>query len=232
MMKIIDKNTDFYDYIQNTIPDEGNIVFDRTDSFILTKEIMREYIRDYTRYKRDKYTRLALLQVGNAFWLFCFNITADGDSGEVKDYTIDFVTKWKNYDKQRKLISLDLIDFDWGVTKRIESWGGNFKLDKLKDNIDVVIQAINTNNYKVKTSINKHTIYKGTNCKEKIEKHIPLFIACGLADYIDPLEIYLAFDEYFSLEKQATERIDAIGTTNKDKIINHGFDPKDSFRGK
>ena len=38
-MRIIDKNTDFYDYWQNVYKDD-TFTFDRRDSFLLTKEIL------------------------------------------------------------------------------------------------------------------------------------------------------------------------------------------------
>ncbi len=53
-----------------------------------------------------------------------------------------------------------------------------------------------------------------------------------MAGCINPLDIYLAFDEYFSLEKQAQERTESVGITDKERIENHGFDVKTSFRGK
>jgi hypothetical protein len=46
------------------------------------------------------------------------------------------------------------------------------------------------------------------------------------------LDIYNAFEEYFSLERTSTERTESVGLTDKEKITNHGFDTKISFRGK
>ena len=66
----------------------------------------------------------------------------------------------------------------------------------------------------------------------KEEKHIPLLKASGLAEFLDAHEVYLAFEEYFSLEKTESERREPIGTTDIDKIESHGFDKKTSFRGK
>ena len=40
-MRIIDKNTDFYDFYQGIYRDD-TITFDRTESFLLTKELMCE----------------------------------------------------------------------------------------------------------------------------------------------------------------------------------------------
>lgn len=64
------------------------------------------------------------------------------------------------------------------------------------------------------------------------EKTIPLLIASGYKDCIDPLDIYNSFEEYFSLEMSSTERTESVGLTDKEKITNHGFDVKSSFRGK
>ena len=64
------------------------------------------------------------------------------------------------------------------------------------------------------------------------EKHISLLKSCGLASCIEPLDIYLAFEEYFSTEKTAAERTESAGLTDKERIENHGFDLKESFRGK
>ena len=77
--------------------------------------------------------------------------------------------------------------------------------------------------------MNYHRIQIG---QEYIERHIPLLKACGVANCIDAHDVYLALEEYFSLEKSASERREPIGTTDIDKIESHGFDKKVSFRGK
>jgi hypothetical protein len=52
----------------------------------------------------------------------------------------------------------------------------------------------------------------------------------GLASVIDPKEIYLALDEYFSSLITDREKRESVGITNNEKIVNHGFDKKTSFR--
>lgn len=239
-MKIIDKNTDFYDYIQNTIPDEGNLVFDRTDSYILTREELCSYIWVRGRggnmkyYSKDKIPyKFLLLQVGNVFWLFLLGITKINSYARAEDYMIELITTWKNYDKPRKLTELSLLDFEYPITQKFKGdwyglYFGDYDRDEVMKHKDILIKSIDTNDYKIVKHIDRHIITKDDGAK--IEKHIPLFKACGISQIVDPLQIYLAFDEYFSLEKQATERIDAVGTTNDDKIRNHGFDTKKSFR--
>ncbi len=73
-------------------------------------------------------------------------------------------------------------------------------------------------------------VIKGDNTR--VEKHIPLLKACGIAKCVDPLEVFLSFEEYFSLEKSSAERTASVGLTNLEKIGNHGFDLKTSFRGR
>ncbi len=77
-IRIIDKNTDYYDYWQTVYPD-SSIIFDRTDSFLLTKDIFCEHlhtVRNRYRFtKGHKLYNLVLLQVCNTFWLFLVEIT-------------------------------------------------------------------------------------------------------------------------------------------------------------
>ena len=225
-MRIIDKNTDFYDYIQNIYPDDS-LVFDRTDSFVLTKEIMCDYIsipRYWRRNNEEIYSHV-LLQVCNTFWLFLLKVTKTTEWVLPSDYTIELLSTWKNYDKPRILINLNIIQLGLSIYSIIDRDSDLYSTKT----IDSFIQAINTNDYKVLRSIDSHTIYNGD---KKIEKHIPLLKACGVADYIDPMDIFLSFEEYFSLEKTASERRDPIGITDVDKVESHGFDKKTSFRGK
>ena len=236
-MRIIDKNTDFYDYLQET--DKDSLVFDRTDSFILTKEdlvarLERDSKWDYKKRKwvtRPLSYNFLLLQAGNKFWLFLASLPENKDA-----YDLELVTQWDNYDLDRALIKLDLIEFAWSIMweisdKKGSRYNSEIDLSKLHEKADLLVQAVNTKDYKLVRNLNYYSYYVG-DFNKKIEKHIPILKACGIANFIDPLVFYLAIDEYFSLEKQASERIDAEGTTNNDKIVNHGFDTKTSFRGK
>lgn len=217
-MRIIDKNTDFYDYLQGVYRD-FSITFDRTDSYVLTKKIVcdRFYYRE-DWWKGDGF--YFLLQVCNTFWLFSFDITKKDLYGRPKDYEAALVTTWKNYNKNRVLIRLDYIYINWD----------SYRLFKKNSNVDILIQAINFNNYVIKESLKGHKVCTGDRKWE--DRHIPILKASGFAKCIDPLEIYLSFEEYFSLEKTASERTESVGITNKEKIENHGFDIKKSFRGK
>ena len=88
--------------------------------------------------------------------------------------------------------------------------------------------VLNNGDFRVRKNFNSHTIYRGDNTN--IEKHIPLLKASGLANEIDPIDIFTSLEEYFSLEKQSKERTESVGITDKEKAENHGFDSKASFR--
>lgn len=232
-MRIIDNNTDYYDWLQNVYPD-NLLVFDRRDSFLVTKEIFCNHLKVDKRYswvsKKYKYfnDNFALLQICNTFWLFDVDVIKVNDDRPT-EYKLLLITTWKNYNKPRKMISLDIINFKYTIDYM---FGRDGKTKDDKKRIDTFTQAINTNDYKVYRSINHHAICPGDDPRRTIVKHIPLLKACGIAEWIDPLDIYLALEEYFSLEKTASERRDPIGTTDIDKIESHGFDAKTSFRGK
>ena len=217
-MRIIDKNKDFYDFYQDIYKDD-TFTFDRRDSFLLTKELMCEYLDWFPRNRvlLNKYPHnYLLLQICYNYWLFLVEITETNDYGKAINYKIKTLTNWINTSKPRKLYSLDVIDFYYTSFPK-------------KERPEDFIREIDTNNYKTKRKINKFTLYNGN---KKIEKHIPLLKACGIADCVDGFQIYLAFEEYFSLEKSSSERREPLNTTDTDKIESHGFDKKTSFRGK
>ena len=238
-MRILDKNTDFYDYLQNVYKDD-TFTFDRTDSFLLTKELMCTYLylrRTYSprKDKDRKHHNFVLLQICNTFWLFLVEITAIDEYDRPVDYEMELVTSWREYNKPRVLCDLAVIEFSYAIGGQISLasgwWSVGYDRDKVHEKADILVQAVNTNDYKVKSRIDRHVIYYG-NYNDKTEKHIPLLKACGIASLVDPLDVYLSFEEYFSLKKTASERREPIGTTDKDKIESHGFDTKISFRGK
>lgn len=231
-LRIIDKNRDFYDYLQNVYRDDS-VTFDRTDSFLLTKEMVcdRLYgvnVRSRWSSWRDNPNYFVLLQVCNTFWLLLLKVKRWKDGCVIAehpiDYTVELLTSWKNYNKERKLISVDIVSFTPEVTRLF------YSRTLIEESLHRLIQAININDFRVEDSINKTTIYKGDGTKD--EKHIPILKACGIGSCIDPLGIYLSFDEYFSLEKSSSERTSSLGITDNEKIENHGFDIKTSFRGK
>lgn len=233
-MRIIDKNTDFYDYCQQVYKDDL-VTFDRRDSYNLTKgEFARKFKVEcvYGKYKvaektSFEATKFIMLQVCNTFWLFKMNIT-EVDNLPFKinyatDYSMELVAQWKDYDLPSVAIELSHIQFRLGVF----SWRELPITDKI---VEAMKLAIHTNDLlKPKTVFNNFTVAVG----DKVEsRHIPLLRDIGIASLVNPEDIYFALDEYFSKKRTEGERIESVGITDKERAVNHGFDERTSFRGK
>ena len=237
-MRIIDKNHDFYDYLQD--PTDNTLVFDRRNSFILEKSKICEALgKEEIRYReRRKYFHLSL-QCGGTFWIFLLTVTEYGGTVFLSDnmpsnYNIELLATWRNYDKPNKLIDLAIthcsfnhIDWHWKTRKY------TLKRDKI-DPDDI---ATTFDRYKQDTDISLNTLtvftdqYNHINRKKKTYD-IPILRATGIANLVNPVDVFCGIEEYFSREKTAAERTEPLGATNNDKIIMHGFDTKTSFRGK
>lgn len=246
-MRIIDKNTDFYDYLTAVYPDDS-IVFDRRGSFLLTREQMCGYLDpDRWGFLQEHYAldpfRFVLLQVCNTFWLFLVTVTEfDKSDPTARDwkplaFEAELLHTWKQYGRKRAFLTLDTIRFSFSVeyTSYYRNWKKrSFEKSRILEKIQTLVQAIDTQDYRVLRRI----CGDGAGPEEKNgtvkteENKIPLLKASGLSECIDPLAIYLSFEEYFSLKKQDSERTASVGITDLEKIENHGFDRKTSFRGK
>lgn len=227
-LRIIDKNTDFYDYIQGIYRDD-TVVFDRTNSFILSKDIV------CSKLHRHRTPIFLLLQVCNTFWLFFVEVTKRDNYGYTSDYTIDYLGGWKDYTAKRELIKMNTIALLGLGSGTITSYSKGEKRfvydkDKVIANAGKIIAEIKTNNYRIEYRLDVGRVAAGDGSWH--EKHIPILKECGIVKYINPQDIYFAFEEYFLAEKTASERTESVGITDKDKIENHGFDTKTSFRGK
>lgn len=227
-MRIIDKNQDFYDYLQDST---DTLVFDRRNSFILTKEIFCSQVRNIGRY-RDNGIKFVLLQCGNTFWLFLVTMTDYDNFGEANNYKIELLTSWKNYSKKRELIKLSGINIH-NIFITLGLSRSCFTAENIMNSIDKLKYAIDTNDFDYESDIGKYVKYIGHKNGYKKEIHdIPILKACGIGQLVDPIEIFCAIEEYFSLEKTASETTEPKGATNDDKITMHGFNTKTSFRGK
>ena len=231
-MRIIDKNYDFYDYLQDPT---DTVVFDRRGSFALTKERI-----SYRLYRDDSDYAIVVLQCGVTYWLFLLKFISKND------YEVELLHQWKNYDGDNELIEVRSIEFKGlnmalcDYAKRSNGFSNYYapayNYNKIKNHINDMVEAINQHDcdeyilstYTKETSAPKRSNYYYV----REELTIPILSASGLTQPIDPMDVYLAIEEHFSLEKTASEKTVADGTTNNDKIVNHGFDLKTSFRGK
>lgn len=223
-MRIIDKQHDFYDYMQDPT---DKIVFDRRGSFLLTRDDFCKGIK-FQRYHNDSQYRFVLLQCGVAYWLFLVIIKSKDKYGSPIDYDLKLLEYWKNYDGLNELIKLSVVSFSISMWEyRIH----DIDIEKVKAHLNDLKTAINQGNYRVEYNLGRHTKvtdHKGTFVEEV--QDLPILKACGIADLVEPVNVFCAIEEHFSMEKTSAETTEAKGTTDEDKVIMHGFDVRTSFR--
>ena len=223
-MRIIDKQHDFYDYLQDPT---DRIVFDRRGSFLLTKGRFCEGIKNM-RYYRDSRYRFVHLQCGVAHWLFLVTVIVMDGNADPADYSMELLINWKNYDGPNELIKLSVVSF------YISMWDYRIRdidPEKVKSRASDLKAAIDHGDYREEFNLGCHTKStdnKGTSIREV--KDLPILKACGIAGIVDPVSVFCAIEEHFSIAKTASETTEAKGTTDEDIITMHGFDAKTSFR--
>jgi hypothetical protein len=203
-MRILDKNKDFYDYLQTY---DDILVYDRRSSYILTNQDICDLWYGFHEDFSDKYL---LLQVGYSYWLMIAKCESTAvsitNSSECVDYSLELVDYWKDYNH------FDSLHF--GTVDK--HFSAEFLFSKKWDWKSNLIDEIKRGNYEYKKDFTKsypNLIFR--NIK------IPSVV---MAD-----DLYNAFDEYFAHLKD-----DVIYDSMSDieKIESHGFDKKTSFRGK
>lgn len=228
-MRIIDKQNDYYDYLQDN---EDTLVFDRRGSRSLDKAEIKDIITKVLDSYYNVPNVFLLLQCGASYWLLFVEGTnikdRTGYCGPAKivgDYNIWIVSKWKEYNQPIRLLSLQAINFN-------QLW--KYKIYDIDYRRQRVIRTLVSERLMGSSrALQEAVIHKDYEVyKDFSKKGYLLLKGSGIPNVIGPEEIYNAIDEYFSLEKTAAESTTAKGTTNNDKIKNHGFDTKTSFRGK
>ena len=245
-MRILDTNSDFYDYLQNVYIDKS-ITLDRTDSFVLEKQEILDYLSSCKYMKVGTFCYM-LLQVCNSLWLFILEVTEAEESiwnkqyhikrYEVKNYDLELLHTWKNYDLERKLIDLSIIKLKIGSPqfRRSAEFPSYMERKSLTakelahKRCDIIVDAINHKNYEVDRAFNQDKVSVGSGRFEW--KHIPILKKVGISNHVDHQEIFSALEEYLSLQKKDAERTESADLTDIEKVENHGFDTKISFRGK
>ena len=230
-MRIIDKNSDFYDYLQDK---SDTIVFDRRGSKMLDKHDVGKGF-DLIRRKEDDKYRFILLQCGATYWLLLATVTdRDIDLWYANDYKLELLAVWKNHFKPRVVIKMDILYFNCShILSGPNIFESTYSYDKIKQNINTLKKMVDTNDYKVSYNITD-SISKDYNFATRTSSTKfcpPILKNTGIPSVISAQEIFSALEEHFSLLKTEAERTEALGITNNDKITMHGFDVKTSFRG-
>lgn len=204
-MQILDKNKDFYDFYQNIYIDK-TYTFDRRKSVYFHKEDWNEFF-----YNNERNYIYYVLQVGYSRYLY--KITYLGVSTgwimHLDNYKVELVKYWKNYD--------NLVDFEFGIAEELESYGyKNYHLSYEKQSIDSLYN----------TNLKKAYLY----ASRLKGKSYPILCESGIASCTDSHQLYMDIEEWLSAQKERELRIESKDITDKQKIVNHGFDTRESFR--
>ena len=202
-MRILDKNKDFYDYLQDY---DSDIVFDRRGSHILTNEELN-FFPLYNRYKVDDV--YLLLQIGYTNWLIVekpIKIIKDVSGYNiVKDFSIELIEMWKDYNKS--------VDFKFGEIKN--RYTIEYITSKKFNHNLALIDDIKLGNFEYKNNL--------------AEKSQIVLSKTKLPSILNAQDVYLAIEEWLSHKK---DDVIHDSMTDKEKIVSHGFDTKSSFREK
>lgn len=215
-MKIIDKNKDYYDFYQNIYRDD-TFTFDRRDSYPLSKQEFASNFYEETcsvfyqgHTKEGKKPQILLLQICHNFWLIELIITKSNNNfNRCTDYELQLLDSWEDHTSKRKLIELSQLKLKYWYTST------------------PIAERVRLGEYEIHRTFNSFRLWKD-NAYEI--RSIPILKDIGIPSIIDAFDIYQAIENYFSEEKTANERTEAVGTTNESKITSHGFDIKKSFR--
>lgn len=207
-MQILDKNKDFYDFYQNIYIDK-TYTFDRRKSVYFHKEewndIFFNSARDYIYY---------VLQVGYSRYLYKITYIDVSKatvfvSSHLDNYKVELVKYWKNYD--------NLVDFEFGIEEELESYGyKNYHPSYEKQSIDSLYN----------TELKKTYLY----ASRLKGRSYPILYESGIASCTDSHQLYMDIEEWLSAQKERELRTESKDITDKQKIVNHGFDTRESFR--
>ena len=204
-MQILDKNKDFYDFYQNIYIDK-TYTFDRRKSVYFHKEDWNEIF-----YNSERNYIYYVLQVGYSRYLY--KITYLGVSTgwiiHLDNYKVELVKYWKNYD--------NLVDFEFGIAEELESYGYKNNSSRYeKQNIDSLYN----------TELKKTYLYYS----RLKDRSYPILYESGIASCTDSHQLYMDIEEWLSAQKERELRTESKDITDKQKIVNHGFDTRESFR--
>jgi len=207
-MYIIDKNKDYYDFYSTLYGIDKTITYDRRGSTILNNNAFVNKISDKNYYGGEQFV---LLEVGYYQYLFHYydftyqqNPNYEYKSFIVKNYKIKLI---KIFNENKHLFNSEISI----VTCNLEN-GGMFYYRKYGDKYIKNLSDIHTHEEK----------YGGTYISN------PILADTDIPKFIDGLNIWKNLSMYIS--SKYNDKTILIVNSDTDKIINHGFDKKSSFR--
>ena len=214
-MRIIDKNKDYYDYWAYQADSDDGVTFDRRGSIPLRSAdfftMLSEHVKNHRYYYRRwfwkeepaEYNKFFAIRAGVKFFLIGLKLEVDETDFRnciLKSYKMELIKIFEDFDYRGKL--LDIVS--------------------LYDS-EILLNSVNKKkieNIKLSELISENL---GLPDRFYILKNI------GIPSIISPEEIYYGIETYlFSLKND--KHCESKNLTDSEKIVNHGFDKKTSFR--
>lgn len=229
-MKIIDRNSDYYDYLWQQNGGDDEVVFDRRGSVLLSKQTLCDAINcgdGCYRIVNGKKRFIPLLPYnffpwekknGEPFFLFVlaagFNffviklssLRYEENTNLLIDFSMELICSRKWYEYKGEPLNLYTVDSKAFVVDKLsaEEW-----------------HKANFSNCNFRPLL---------NLSGELERcPIPILRGAGFASIIPPEEIYCGIDEYLLASKNDVSA-ESAGLSDADKAVNHGFDKRTSFR--
>lgn len=201
-MRIIDKNQDYYDFYQRIYPD-AYLVFDRRGSVIVNSDLIRDMQCRAQSFNVSFYYE-------NDSWILYFILESGYDRWV---FYIEYTYR-DGYSMETE--DIDVLHFkDYkGEPKELSLSVMKIPWMHIRDEQDIV-RIVENGDFTRFWEIKK-----------------PILKDCEFAGLVDAFDLYNSIEEFLSFVKTKSERTESIGITDKEKIVNHGFDTKKSFRGK
>lgn len=239
-MRILCKEKDYYDHIGfSSGYGSEDVIFDRRDFTVYEKDenhVPNRWL-DHPRYDECSIAREALnrgygsyepnaiLAIVVGFNVYAFKIfNKDIDHGK---YSIEFIGMRKCYElnlgSPLKMFKLETRPF--GKLTTHKEWAERWKLERKDKKRDFETDAFlngNPANWEFKPLF--------TNRWSKdIDKSFPILKNTSFPKYMDAKEVYYAIEDWLIAQHNDVDQ-ESKGLTDIDKVENHGFDKKISFR--
>ena len=206
-MYIIDSNKDYYDYVSHIYGLDKKIVFDRRGSIRMESKDLVD-LRE-TRYYDGK-TQFILLETGMVQYLLKLdNIVVVTDENKPKNKHIDLSAY-----QHVKSFHVEIVE--------------KFEDHKNVTGCPIAIRSVH-NSWRSPFYIKKFpTEYKDYKITDDIELDLPILANTCITKIIPADEIWKNICNYIS---SLGNDKDVAQAPDMEKIVNHGFDKKESFRG-
>lgn len=215
-LRIIDKNKDYYDYFAHQVDSDDGVTFDRRGSIPLQHEdffnILSKHVKEHKYHQHlywfspkepVEYNKLFAVRAGIALFLIGLKLDIDETDFRnciLKSYSMELIKTFEDFNYRGKVLDIVSVECE------------KYHLHALNKK--------NLENIKLTELTMRHF---GLPDGFYILKNI------GIPAMISPEKIYYGMETYlFSLKND--KDCESTGLTDCEKIVNHGFDKKTSFR--